>query len=142
MDVSFEKPPIWEEANKKFDLENLGRPVVFTYGNTIHNPWILEIPDDTICHEELHKIQQEAFEGGPEAWWRKYLDDVEFRISQEIAAYARQYKFICKTVKDRNRQARVLWDLANMMSGPIYGKVLSHSEAMNRIRKESVSSKI
>lgn len=134
--ISLEKPPIWDEAVKYFQLD--GRyGTIFTYGDTIYNPFKVHIPDDLIHHEEVHVKQQAAFEGGPETWWKRYFDDVEFRVSQEVEAYGAQYKFICKNVKDRNRRNDHLVELAHMLSGPMYGNPVSFFEAMNRIRKSS-----
>lgn len=136
MQVSFEKPPVWEEANKLFKLD--GRTgVVFTYGDTIYNPWKVNIPQDLIEHEKTHAKQQNWSTDEAKIWWEKYIADPEFRIQQEVEAYGRQYRFLCKTNKDRNKRARILWELAEMCSGPLYGNAVSFNEAMNRIRKSS-----
>lgn len=131
MNVSFEKPPIYDEAVKLFKLTP-EQGTIFTYGDTVYNPWKIEIPDHLQVHEEVHMVQQGK---DPARWWKKYFADTDFRLSQELEAYRKQYKFACKHIKDRNAQSRFLWDLAEMLASPMYGNLISFQEALGKIRK-------
>lgn len=137
MKISLQKPPCYDEANKLFKLEELGMGTIFTYGDTIYNPFHAYITDDLIRHEEVHMEQQEADPEKAKAWWERFIKDPQFRADQECEAYGAQYKFFCQKQKDRNRRARYLWDLAKAVSGPMYGNCITHSEAMKQIRTYS-----
>ncbi len=135
MKVSTDWPPNIKEIREAFDLEGL--EVVFTYGDTIYNPFKGIISPHLHDHEETHMRQQQAYEGGAAAWWKRYLKDPEFRVSQELEAYGRQYRTYCKTVKERNYCALFLHELAKDFSGPMYGNCISTGEAQAAIRKSS-----
>jgi len=131
MKISFEYPPIYEEANKAFKLT--GREV-FTYGDTIYNPSKVDIPDHLLIHEETHGRQHNHNEEVAIAWWCLYLADPQFRVNQEIEAYHEQYKFICTKIKDKNARFRNLHMLAQFMCSPMYGQCISYTDAIRRIR--------
>lgn len=135
MEIEFEIvttiPPIWEEAHKHFEIDD--EFTVYTYGNKLHNPARLRLPTETIEHEKVHMIQQSKTEGGPAEWWKKYFADPEFRFLQECEAYGRQYAFYCREKKDRNARARYLWELARVLTSPMYKVEKDHSDARQRI---------
>lgn len=134
MKASFEKPPCWDQANKLFKLDQLGIGCIFTYGDTIYNPFRIEITDDLEAHEALHEIQQKEFDGGPKAWWDKFCADPKFRIDQEAKAYRTQYLFLLrKKPHDRNQKARLAVVLGRLLASPMYGNVISEGDAMRKI---------
>lgn len=135
MKIVHELPPNWRELCSTFDLE--GRPTVFTYGDTIYNPVGFAMSEDLIRHEEVHSRQQNHTEEGAKEWWDKFIEDEVFRIQQEAEAYGAQYRFICSKSKNRERNFRDLWELAGFLSGPMYGNVIKHSDAMALIKKFS-----
>ena len=108
--------------------------VIYTYGDTIYNPSGVDLPDHLIAHEETHSTQQGA---DPDAWWDRYLQDPYFCIEQETAAYARQYAYICATVRDRNQRNRILLDLSRILAGPVYGNVIGTTDAYKKIKSLS-----
>ena len=129
MKILKENPPNLEEI-----LDSGMRPhqfVVYTYGDTLYNPSGVDIPDHLMCHEETHTVQQGA---DPEAWWKRYMFDPLFRVAQEAEAYARQYDFICHSVRDRNQRNRILIDLSRSLASPIYGHVLTPSASYTLIK--------
>lgn len=134
MNVSNEKPPIYDEANALFKLEEHKLRCVFTYGNTLHNPFNIALDPELIRHEETHMEQQEGHPDVAAMWWKRYIQDAEFRVDQEAEAYGAQYKLYCQQVKDREKRFRYLHGLAVMLAGPMYGKAITHSEAMKAIR--------
>jgi hypothetical protein len=135
MKVSNQKPPIYDKANELFKLEENNIHAVFTYGDTCHNPFDVELTGDLICHEGVHLEQQEGHPDVAKIWWDRYLQDPEFRIDQEAEAYGAQYKFICQSVKDKNARFRNLNQLATMLAGPMYGNSILKSEAIERIKQ-------
>lgn len=106
---------------------------LFTYGDTIYNPGGSEVNWHLMAHEEVHEQQQGT---DPKAWWDRYINDHIFRVAQEAEAYARQYEAICDVLKDRNRRNKTLLDLSRILSGPLYGNVVSKSGAMSLIKSK------
>ncbi len=131
MKIIHARPPIWDECRKLFPFdENI---TVFSYYPDIYNPKGGLLPDSLIVHEQTHLKQQE--EMGVEAWWRKYFDDTDFRISQEVEAYHNQYKFMCGQFKDRNKQFKILWSLGEFLASPMYKGNLTVWQAIIKIRE-------
>lgn len=126
-----EKPPQWifDECMRSFRINPL--TVVWTYGDTLYNPGAKEIPGHLMAHEMVHKGQQ-AFEG-PEKWWRRYLTEPDFRLKQEVAAYAQQYLFYTDTVKDRNWRVKFLNLLAGSLASPMYKLSVTRQQAKDMI---------
>ena len=146
MKILNEKPPIWDAACAAFKV-NPGA-TVFTYGEKLYNPAGIDIPDHLMVHEETHSEQQLAFvaperrtaenwDEGAALWWGKYLREPAFRLEQEAQAYAKQFAFICRQIKDRNRRFKIGMDLANILSGPLYGRCIGTNEAYQLIKKLS-----
>lgn len=137
MKISGEKPPIFDEANKLFKIDELGLKPIFAFGKIIFNPYHIEITGDLLIHEQTHAKQQNYDPAVAKVWWDRYLIDPKFRVEQETEAYAAQYKFLCKSVPDRNKQAKMLWRIAEILSGDLYGRAIGHTEAMAKIRAYS-----
>lgn len=131
-----EKPPVYDNACAAFKV-NPGR-TLFTYGDTIYNPGGIEpIPDHLIEHEKVHMEQQGYSEEGAAEWWGKFLRDPAFRLEQEAQAYAKQYAFVCRKVTGREQRFHFRWDLAGILSGPLYGNCIGRQEAAALIQRLS-----
>lgn len=137
MKIAIAKPPCWDAANALFRLEELDLGTVFTYGDTLYNPFNVQLSYDLIAHEEEHARQQMHDDTCAKLWWDRYIRDPEFRIEQEGMAYGAQYRCICKRVKDRNARARQLHGLVEIFSGAMYGDIISHPMAQDTILKYS-----
>lgn len=139
MKIIHELPPIWDEviaAGMKPNPAN----VVFTFADAIYVPSGKPIPDHLVAHEETHAEQQGFSDEGARVWWSRYILDPWFRMVQEAEAYARQYDFICRSIKDRNQRHVVLTDFSRMMSSPTYGSVIKSSDAYEML-KERIKTK-
>ena len=134
--ISTEPPPCYEAAREKFSCDFYAEPVapVFTYGDTIHVA-SGHLQDDVLAHELVHVRQHAAYPGGPAAWWERYLADEMFRYEQEMMAYKEQYRFIDRTVKDRNRKHSKLMFLARCVKDMYAFPGLGIMEIMNEIKK-------
>lgn len=128
MKISNEKPPVFEECVKRFGVS--WDNTIFTYGDTIHVKD--DLPIWKIVHEETHSIQQG---GEPEKWWKRYFDDVEFRLSQEIEAYINEGKWIKTHIKDRNKRFKMIEYNARSLSSGMYGNIISYNEALKKLWK-------
>lgn len=136
--IKVEIPPVWDNAMARFRINP--RTVLFAYGDTIYNPGNvdLEKADDIIAHEEVHLMQQKNSREEAALWWGKYMRDPQFLLSQEVEAYGKQYWYVCK-YKTQNKQMRfnLLRTYSEILSGPLYGGVVSLMHAMDLIREES-----
>ncbi len=134
MKIINEKPPqhIWDGCHLQFDIDD--RYTIYTYGDTLYNPASVVLDDYLIAHEGRHSQQQAAYEGGPDAWWLKYLSDQTFRQSQEVEAYQTQYETYCEQNGDRNKRFKYLHILATHLSSPMYKVGLNASYAMRLIK--------
>ena len=120
LEIKVEKPPVWEEAHKHFKI--VDEATVYTYGDILYNPANITIDILLMEHEKTHAAQQKAYEGGPEAWWRRYFEDVEFKNDQDFEAYWNQYRLFCTLVKSIDKRFMYRWKLAGEFTGAIPGK--------------------
>lgn len=131
MDIVQAYPPMYNQIAAKFEL---GPRTIFTWHDKIYNPSGGHISKDLIAHEEVHTVQQNGF---PATWWRRYLDEQEFRLDQEREAYGRQYQYLCSQNPNRNFQFQVLLQLALFLSGPMYGNMTTLAIAAELIKGAS-----
>jgi hypothetical protein len=117
-------PPMYTAINRKFNVR--GKPVIFTWGDLIHNPSRIIVSPELIVHEEVHSARQGD---DPEAWWLQYLDDAGFRLCEEIPAHRAEFHAACQTLTEHTAQQRVLHRIAARLSSPLYGSMISYDEA-------------
>lgn len=128
MDIVVAYPPMYDQIAAKFDL---GPRTIFTWHDKIYNPSGGRVSGDLMAHEIIHMVQQNGF---PATWWRRYLDESEFRLDQEVQAYGRQYEYLCSQNSNRNFQFQVLMQLGLFLSGPMYGNLTTLENATQLIR--------
>ena len=129
MEIKNHFPPNIDEIRKHFAIPN---NAVFTYGNTIYNPYEVIISDELEKHEETHAKQQGD---DPKKWWARYFEDKAFRLAQEVEAYQQQIKFARKTMKNRESLNRYIHSLAVALSSSMYGNIISYQDAFLAIKK-------
>ena len=127
--IKREKPPVWDKLVKAFGVE--WGTICVAYDKDIYCGDKANLSTDVIVHESVHLARQEK---DPVGWWTRYVKDKEFRFGEEVLAYHAQYDYLKNNVMDRNRLARYLFNLARDLSGPMYGNVVSYSEAMRLIK--------
>lgn len=73
--------------------------IIFAYAPDIYVPnpskfggAFSRLPPSLVAHEKVHLAQQ-GFEGGPPAWWSRYLTDPVFRFDQELLAHRVEYSW-------------------------------------------------
>lgn len=132
--VVFQRPPIYDKVVEA--VGPLPDVVVFSYGDIIYSPGGWTPTLDVFCHEGVHQLQQERM-GGPEPWWERYLEDIPWRVEQEIEAYRAQVAFFRVVAQDRNAVARFQRELASALCGPMYGRVVDFPTAYKRIGRSA-----
>lgn len=120
-------PPNYAEIKARF---NPPPGTVFAYGDTIYSPSSTTLPGDLVAHERVHFEQQRAA-GGPEAWWRRYIDDPQFRLNQELEAYRVQWAAIAHLPR-AERRAR-LAHICKSLAGGMYGRLVTKEQARRLI---------
>ena len=118
-------PPNIKEIRDNFNVTGL---TIYAYGDTIYNPSGELISKPLLEHERIHSKQQI----NPEEWWIKYLKDDTFRLEQEIEAFQRQYR-VAKSINKRQSH-EYLKELAENLSGDLYGNILTYFEALKIIK--------
>lgn len=103
----------------------------FCYGDTIYNPSKRNVPLDQEAHEMVHSEQQGSDIDG---WWARYLTDKDFRFSQELEAYGRQWIFAKEHVQDKKLLRWAKESMALALSGESYGSLCTYGEAESKIR--------
>lgn len=123
-------PPNYTEIK-----DYLNPPVesIYAYDNVIYNPSERQIFEDEEIHEQVHFKQQGK---QPKIWWNKYIRDKDFRLSQELEAYATQYQFL-KNITLAKDLKEALREMAHALSND-YGLYITYQEAESRIKKYSV----
>jgi hypothetical protein len=121
-------PPNIDAIRARFGAANVAT-AIFAYGDAVYVPSGHDLPLHLQAHELTHLIQQD---GDPVEWWDKYLKDSDFRLSQELEAYRKQYEHLTKF---SNRQQRRWWldRMSRDLSGPMYGNLTSKDEAKEAI---------
>ena len=128
MKIIFDFPP--NIAEIKTAIPGMrDRRVVFTYGDTLYNPFGGQITQDLLAHEMEHQRQQLMM--GPDKWWKKYLSDRQFRAVQEAMAYRKQYEAAAKWPRIQRRE--LLMRLKRDLSSPIYGNIITMRDASKLI---------
>lgn len=105
--------------------------VVFGYGQTLYNPYAGKIEKWLLAHELVHTAQQG---NAVDAWWRRYLNDIGFRFEQEVAAHQAEYQMMRSCVRDPDVRAIWVRDIAEKLTRPVYGSLISYGDALRLIR--------
>lgn len=127
-----ERPPCYAAARSAFGPSVA--TAYFTWGDAIYSPSGHTPSGEIVAHEAVH-MQQQLEVGGPEAWWERYFRDPAWRLEQEIAGYRAQYRYWSDR-SGRKERRYALMAVARLISGPLYGNLISFEEAKSRILAE------
>ena len=131
MRISKEYPPNYTAIKEAFP-ESTGK-ACFCFGDTVYNPFGINITPDIMEHEEVHSIRQGNF---PEDWWKYYIADPEWRLNEEYMAFGAQYRFM-KNILPVSKQRHLLHGMARALTGPIYGALVTVPQAEAQIRRHA-----
>ncbi len=132
--ISKIKPDIYNTVIKKFGIKKytFETGLVFAYYPYIHT-YSGKLDPALLAHELTHLKRQENT--GPEWWWDKYLNDVEFRLKEELLAYRAQYQYVLKNYKKNSHYFNLKFFAECMADKNIYGFDISVVDAMNKIKE-------
>lgn len=126
LEVVNEYPPNIDQINAVLHVKKQ-KNIIYTYGGKIYAPDGTEVTQDLQEHESVH-VRQHERHGGSDAWWERYLRDVDFRLGQEVEAYRTQ---LCWIDEHENRQTRrqMREHICATLAAPMYGNMLSKKQA-------------
>lgn len=130
MRIEHDWPPNIDEIRAVLPVP---KNVLFAWGDVIYNPYGIDVPGELIAHEEIHSNQQG---GDPAKWWRRYLVDVRWRLSQELEAHRAEWAWVREHVTDRRERRFKLKQIAKRLSSPMYGSAISRAKAVKLIKDE------
>jgi len=118
-------PPCYDEIVAAFPSVARSKTVIFSYGARIYSPYRSRIEPELLVHESVHGERQRR---DPADWWRAYLDDVQFRLAEEIPAHQAEYAWLMAH-GNRGQRRSALRALAERMASPMYGRMIGRSAA-------------
>jgi len=131
-------PPNFSVLAKRFPIKGK-QGILYAWGDRIYNPSGITIPPWLKAHEGVHGERQ----GGmcdmglcwttPAVWWDLYIHDAEFRLREEVLAHRVEWEAYPREVSIENHQ-KYLDQMAERLSGPIYGDLISKREAIEMIQ--------
>tara|TARA_R110000868_G_scaffold76286_1_gene219475 strand:+ start:131 stop:544 length:414 start_codon:yes stop_codon:yes gene_type:complete len=133
VEIILSYPPIIDDIVKVFPAVKQTKGVIFSWGDRIYNPDDIIITPSLHAHELVHGQRQTADESAIVKWWQTYLADMEFRLNEEILGHKAELAHQLKTIKDRNQRNMLLHQIAARLSGPVYGNIISLTEAKRRL---------
>lgn len=133
MSIILSRPPNFAAIVAVFpDAEKAG--IIFSYGRDIYNPSNAHISNALLAHEEVHGRRQTDSRPKIHAWWDRYLIDAEFRLSEELPAHQAEFRAACAQISDRNLRGMMCVNIAKRLSSPLYGSMITFTQAMKAIR--------
>ncbi len=130
MRIVIARPPMFDEIDAAFGIAD--EQVIFAWGEIIYNPSAIVIPQFLMVHERVHGRRQGH---SITDWWRKYIEDTEFRLDEEIPAHIAECRERIGGHSNRNiRRARIS-QTALRLASPIYGRMITVAKARKIISK-------
>lgn len=128
-------PPNIEEIKAVFPAVTSTSGIIFAWGNTIYNPNNVPLSEALCAHEYIHGSRQTSDENAIIKWWRTYLEDPEFRINEEILGHKAELSVELTNILDRNQRNKIVNLIAQRLSGPVYGNVITLKRARELLGK-------
>lgn len=129
--VAIAYPPNLEEIIRVFGRDKIiNKPILFAWGDTIFNPLSVPISKPLFFHEAVHGIRQGS---QIEEWWKLYLSNPKFRLTEEIEAHREEWRQFKREHKDRNRRSSYLVSISRRLSSPLYGSMIDFTQAKREI---------
>lgn len=133
-------PPNYEMIATYFPIKTM-KGIWFTFGDKLYNPDNVPVPDPIMKHEEVHMERQGD---KVDEWWVRYCIDKEYRLAEELAAHRAEFAWHCSQPGAntplpgwRSKSEYWLTKIAQRLSGPIYGGMVSTSQARRLICAQS-----
>lgn len=123
-------PPNWDELTRAFNVA--GKKVICAWGGIIYNPNGADLTPALMAHEAVHGARQA---GDVVGWWRRYIDDADFRLAEEIPAHQAEYRAAIKQAANRNQRRWHEKKIAVRLASPLYGRMITLPKARRLIKQ-------
>lgn len=90
-----QRPPNYDAVVAAFPGCEAHKPI-FAYGDAIYNPFQIPVGRELVAHESVHCARQG---GNPDAWWKSYIEDKQFRFTEELLAHQEEYRAYCDSAR-------------------------------------------
>lgn len=127
-------PPNYDAIAAAFPIR-AKRGVIFSFGPVIYNPHNVPIAPHFLAHELAHGMRQGVDAVTIGDWWKRYIDDREFRLAEELVAHIAEYRCLAEG-GGRNQRRTAAKAVAARLSSPIYGRMIGRNEALRALRSE------
>lgn len=131
--VVWDFPPLYEEIAAAFKLRR-DQGIIFSWGGRVFNPDGLSISPPLAAHEAVHGARQGTVEANIVDWWKRYIDDVRFRLEEEIPAHQAEYRWFIEH-GNRNQRRIALKQTAARLASPLYGRLVGVSTARDMLKR-------
>ena len=118
-------PPNIKRIAKAFPLSG---GEIFAWDGIIYNPNRGHLSKALIAHEKVHFKQ-----GHPVEWWDCYIASPAFRLEMETEAHIEEYRVFCRGEPNTDKRKNYLTQIARRLSAPMYGDIISYTQAKKRI---------
>ncbi len=131
MEIIVDYPPAFKMIDRAFRV--LGKPILYSWVDTIYNPMNIVIPPQLIAHEQVHGARQR---GAVIEWWKMYCESPGFRLVEEVLAHRAEYHYYCAHVAP-NRQHRqgALKAISQRLAGPLYNNMIKTKRARELVKR-------
>jgi len=130
MELIHARPPMYDEIADAFDVR--GKPILFAWGQIIYAPQSSDISVPLLRHEEAHGKRQLQFEK-ISGWWTRYINDPDFRLSEELIGHAAEYRALLARSSGRSTRRTALSFVAGKFASPLYKYDLSKEKALKML---------
>lgn len=117
--------PLFEQYKAKFP--GITEHTIFAYSPDIYTNY--KLTSDLLVHENTHLEQQDRM--GRDVWVKKFLNDPQFRLEQELEAYRKQLA----SILDSSKRQKMKLICAENLSSDLYDNIISLSEAFDLLSK-------
>lgn len=136
-------PPNFVQIRTAFPAVVGRQGILYAWGDRIYNPSGVNVPWWLQEHEEVHGSRQlDPKAWGAQhfsedhmirTWWSAYIEDPEFRLQEEIPAHQAEWEVFKSLMTNKKNQEMYLLNMANRLSGELYGNMISLQDAVSEI---------
>lgn len=137
-------PPNYAALAEHFPIK--GRQgILYAWGDRLYNPSGIKLLPWLMAHEQTHMDRQLghylchiAGYTPVENWWIRYVQNPKFRLNEEILAHRAEWQSFLQHTENKAQQQQYLNQIAARLSSPLYGSLLTLSEATREITSDNL----
>jgi hypothetical protein len=119
-------PPNFKDIVAVFPMAR-GQGVIFAYAPDIYTLNDRPLTYELVAHERVHIERQKEI--GVTFWWKKYLEDPEFRFNEELLAHRAEYQSLITTLAVQSKRDKALRHVARKLASGLYNHMITPKQA-------------